>query len=58
MWKMGFTTFPRFEFGGFGGQMEKGDIAFRVCSGHWLMNYINLFKKGRRDKNEISTKMR
>jgi hypothetical protein len=26
--------------------MEKGDIAFRVCSGHWLMNYINLLKKG------------
>jgi hypothetical protein len=44
--EMGFTTFPRFEFGGFGGKIEKGDIAFRVCSGHWLMNYINLLKKG------------
>jgi hypothetical protein len=29
--------------------MEKGNIAFRVCSGHWLMNYINLLKLGRRD---------
>ena len=38
--------------------MEKGGIAFRVCSGHWLMNYINLLKLGRRDQNEISTKIR
>jgi hypothetical protein len=56
--EMGFTTFPRFEFGSFGGIIEKGDIVFRVCSGHWLMNSINLLKKGRRDKNEISMKMR
>ena len=36
--EMGFTTFPRFEFGGFGGKMEKGDVAFRACSVHWLIS--------------------
>ena len=65
--EMGFTTFTRFEFGGFGGKMEKGDVAFRVCSVHWLISRMlrtladelhKSLEKGRRDKNEISTKMR